>query len=145
MARSKPIPFFLNITLYSLMVIQIIFLFVYVLVVSRLDEMLQLQSYFQGEKSGLIWGPGIYVSIIYILGTIFSLIQMLRQKLYAAYIFHALSLFLMSFFVFNSPIEWLSIATIIVVNMVISLHYSWFKAKTVIQEDEMITEIAESE
>ena len=122
-------PLLLSVVLYSLLVLQVILFLGIVILFFSLDNLDDIYSSFHLGERFNPYGSFLYLLVFIILIILFSIIQMLRQKVYAVHLFQFLSVILLVSLLFTQPIEWLNILLIVFVNIVIVINYSWFKDK----------------
>lgn len=122
-------PLLLSVVLYSLLVLQVILFLGIVILFFSLDNLDDIYSSFHLGERFNPYGSFLYLLVFIILIILFSIIQMLRQKIYAVHLFQFLSVILLVSLLFTQPIEWLNILLIVFVNIVIVINYSWFKDK----------------
>lgn len=125
--KRKPKPLLLNISLYSLLVLHIVLLLALVLVMFKFNELDELYSFFHMNAQQIPISWFIYFPLLLITATLYSIIQMLRRKLHAVYLFYILSFIVFVLLIISSPTEWVNILMLVIVNYVISMYYSWFK------------------
>ncbi len=122
-------PLLLSVVLYSLLVLQVVLFLGIISLFFSLDNLDEIyQSFHLGEGFNP-YGSFLYFLVFIILIIMFSIIQMLRQKVYAVHLFQFLSLILIISLLFMQTIEWLNILLIVFLNVVIQMNYSWFKDK----------------
>jgi len=89
--------------------------------------MTELHAFFFGTSIEALGKTGLFLSLALILTAIYALIQMLRRKIHALYLFFALSVIIIIFILQSHPLDLISIFIISVVNFVFYINRGWFK------------------
>lgn len=127
MEKTKRIPFLLGVTLYGLLILLLIMISGLILVLINVNQFNFLNENYSLQSS--VYGSLtlVYLPFLFILLSIYSVIQMIRRKTHARYLFIFLSLLLMAFLLWQNPMDGLNILFIILSNIILLLHPSWFK------------------
>lgn len=134
---SKPKPLLLSISLYSMLVVQMILLsgLIYALLnFQHLDNLYSIY-HIDSQKLPLAWQ--LYLPLLMLITFIYAVIQMLRRKKHAVFIFYILSGILFLLLIISQPIEWINIFILIFMNYMIFMNYSWFKHENTDEEIEL--------
>jgi len=113
--------------IYSVLLVLILFLFAVIFIFLSLDSMTELHAFFFGTSIEALGKTGLFLSLALILTAIYALIQMLRRKIHALYLFFALSVIIIIFILQSHPLDLISIFIISVVNFVFYINRGWFK------------------
>lgn len=127
MEKTRRIPFLLGVTLYGLLILLLIMISGLILVLINVNHFNFLNENYSIQSS--IYGSLtlVYLPFLFILLSIYSVIQMIRRKRHARYLFIFLSMLLMAFLLWQDPTDGLNILFIILSNIILLLHPSWFK------------------
>lgn len=129
MKQFKKTPFLLGVTLYGLMVLLVLMLLGLVLVLINVNQFSFLHENYSLQSSNYGSITLVYLPLLFIVISIYTVIQLLRKRNHARYIFIFLSAILIGFLIWQKPIDTLNILFIILINVIILMHPSWFKIK----------------
>jgi len=136
MIAKPPKPFLLSLTLYSLLVLQVVFLLGLVVLLFKYQQLDDLYHSYHTNDLVNPFGWFLYVIIFILLAKLYAIVQMLRQKICGAYIFHFFSLILLVYLFIASPIEWVNVVLVVLLNVIMIIYYPWFKDKAISQPEE---------
>ncbi|OYT16066.1 MAG: hypothetical protein B7C24_09735 [Bacteroidetes bacterium 4572_77] len=122
-------PLFLSVTLYSLFLLQILYLVVVLLLNFKFDFLEEKYANYHSNPLVNPYGWLLYALIVLVLSKLFSIISMMRRRIFGAYLYHFLSLILIVFLLLPTQKEWANISLIIMLNFIIRMYYPWFKYK----------------
>ncbi len=124
------IPFLLSIILYSIAIVCIFNILVLTLfITSHLTQFKALSSFFQSHVFTSKTDWYLYIPLVFSALSLFSVVQMIRQQKHGFILFIALGISLITFILFQSPIDKsnLTLASIIILTVI--LHGKWFFKK----------------
>lgn len=127
MEKTKRIPFLLGVTLYGLLILLIIMLFGLILVLVNLSQFNFLHENYSLQSSEYASLTLVYLPLLFILLSIYSVIQMIRRKWHARYLFIFLSILLMAFLLWQNSLDGLNLLFVILINIILIIHPSWFR------------------
>jgi len=127
METKKKIPFLLGVNLYGLLVLLVLMIIGLILVLLNVNQFTFLNENFSLQSSEYGSLTLVYLPFLFILFSIYSVIQMIRKKRHAHYLFIFLSAILLAFLIWQEPIDALNILFIFLINIIILIHPSWFK------------------
>jgi len=124
---KKPRPFLLSILLYSLLTVLLIILVVNLFFVFNMGAMDDLYTFFYTSSYGLPIKNRVFASSLIIILAIFSVVFMLKRKLYGLYIFAIVSVLVIVYLLLIDPIDQLNITVLIALNTFLFLFKSSIK------------------
>ena len=127
MEKTKRIPFLLGVTLYGLLILLIIMLLGLILVLVNLNQFNFLNENYSLQSSEYASLTLVYLPFLFILLSIYSVIQMIRRKWHARYLFIFLSILLMTFLLWQNSLDGLNLLFVLLINIILLIHPSWFR------------------
>ena len=124
---KKPRPFLLSILLYSLLTVLLIILAVNLFFMFNLGEMDDLYTFFYTSSYGLPMKNRVFASSFIIILAIFSVVFMLKRKLYGLYVFAIISVLVIVYLLLNDPVDLLNIMVLIMMNLFLFILKSSFR------------------
>jgi uncharacterized membrane protein YhaH (DUF805 family) len=129
--KRKQKPYLLNISIWGTLIIQFLMIIAILLLLFNLGSYNELQSFFVTDHSFVSSNNFLHLSIVFLLIYAYSSIQILRRKIHGAYLFFVLSLIFILLLLYNSPIEWVNILMLMLINYIVLINKSWLKASKV--------------
>jgi len=129
--KRKQKPYLLNISIWGTLIIQFLMIIAILLLLFNLGSYNELQSFFGTDHSFVLSNNFLHLSIVFLLIYAYSSIQILRRKIHGAYLFLVLSLIFILLLLYNSPIEWVNILMLMLINYIVLINKSWLKASKV--------------
>jgi len=145
MEQKKKIPFLLGVTLYGLLVLLVVLLLGIIMVLLNVQQFNFLNESYSLQSSEYGSITLVYLPLLFILLSIYSVIQILRRKHHALYIFMVLSILLLVLLLFQNPIDGLNIIFILLVNFILLLYGSWFKQKDLSEDPKNLNIVSKTE
>lgn len=123
----KKTPFLLGVTLYGLLLLLVLMFLGIILVLMNVNQFSFLHENYSQQSA--VYGSFtlVYLPFLFIIISIYTVLQLLRRKKHARVLFILLSLFLLAFLLWQNPIDGLNILFLILINIIILIHPSWFK------------------
>lgn len=137
MEKTRRIPFLLGVTLYGLLILLLIMISGLILVLINVNQFNFLNENYSLQNSEYGSLTLVYLPFLFILLSIYSVIQMIRRKRHARYLFIFLSMLLLVFLLWQNPMDGLNILFIILSNIILLLHPSWFKKEVLKSSSEI--------
>lgn len=145
MEEKKRIPFLLGVSLYGLLVLLILMIIGLILVLVNVNQFTFLNENFSVQNSEYGSLTLIYLPFLFILCSIYSVLQMIRRKRHAHYLFILLSVILIGVLFWQKPIDILNILFVFLINVIVFIHPSWFQQSTLETNSKVSPEIAKNE
>ena len=123
-------PFLLGITLYSVLILQMVLLSAITVLVFLKSEMEELQSFIHTDISNMQSHSFLYFITFLLIVSIYSVIQMLRRKKHGIYVFSIFSVIISIIILLGKPIEFLNIFMLGIMNYIFYMYHSWFNKNT---------------
>lgn len=137
MEKTRRIPFLLGVTLYGLLILLLIMISGLILVLINVNQFNFLNENYSLQNSEYGSLTLVYLPFLFILLSIYSVIQMIRRKRHARFLFIFLSMLLLLFLLWQTPMDGLNILFIILSNIILLLHPSWFKKEVLKSSSEI--------
>ena len=145
MEQKTKTPFLLGVTLYGLLILLVVLLLGIIMVLLNVQQFNFLNENYSLHSSEYGSITLVYLPLLFILLSIYSVIQILRRKHHALYVFMVLSILLLVLLLFQNPIDGLNIIFILLVNFILLLYGSWFKQKDLSEDPKNLNIVSKTE
>ena len=130
------IPFVLSVVLWATLITEILLLAGLLIVASNSEQLLFLQTSFGLTHPNFPIFSMILMPIILVILGVFSTIMMMRRKIFAYYLFVILSALLSVILLVQSDIDLFNLLVLLVLNVIIGIHFMWFKSNSTLKKEE---------
>lgn len=134
------IPFLLSVVLWAILITEILLLAGLLIVASNSEQLLFLQTSFGLTHPNFPVFSMILMPIILVILGVFSSIMMIRRKIFAYYLFVILSVLVSVILLMQADIDFFNLLVLFVLNVLISIHFRWFKTKSALKKEEKVEE-----